>query len=415
MAQTPMSSRACRVCGAPMQHTLVDLGMIPLCQSYTEEKDRDRGEMFYPLRADVCMQCYYVGLPEYVSAEEIFTEYAYFSSVSDSWIRYVRDSVDALTVEFELDAASQVVEMASNDGYLLQFFVQRGIPALGVEPAANVATVANHKGVPTLAKFFNLQTAAELKEAGKSADLLLAYNCLDHVPDLNDVITGMKLLLKPRGVIQVEAPYLRALIEGGQFDTIYHDRYSYFSFLAAHEVFTRNGLRVFDVSRIPTHGGSLRLRACHAQDPTHLTQPSVAQLLADEEACGMKSPEYYAAFMHEVAATKHNLLDFLVRLKRDHCSIVGYGAAAKGNVLLNYCGIRSDFIDYLVDRSPYKSGKYAPGTHLPIRNVEQVRVTRPDYLFILPWNLKNEIVEQMSFIRDWGGKFFVAIPDIEIF
>ena len=410
-----MMARPCRVCGAPMQHTLVDLGMIPLCQSYTEEKDRDRGEMFYPLRAEVCMQCYYVGLPEYVSAEEIFTEYAYFSSVSDSWIRYVRDSVDALTHEFALDGSSQVVEMASNDGYLLQFFVQRGIPAIGVEPAANVAKVANDKGVPTLAKFFNLQTAAELKAAGKSADLLLAYNCLDHVPDLNDVVTGMKLLLKPRGVIQVELPYLGTMIQGNQFDTIYHDRFSYLSFLAAHHVFARNDLRVFDVARIPTHGGSLRLRACHAQDPTRLAQPSVARLLAEEEACGMKSPEYYAAFTYQVAATKHKLLDFLVRLKHDHRSIVGYGVAAKGNVLLNYCGIRSDFIDYLVDRSPYKIGKYAPGTQLPIRDVEQIRATRPDYVFILPWNIKAEIVEQMSFIRDWGGKFFVAIPDIEIF
>jgi SAM-dependent methyltransferase len=398
-----------------MEHTLVDLGMIPLCQSYTEEKDRDRGEMFYPLRAEVCMRCYYVGLPEYVSAEEIFTEYAYFSSVSDSWIRYARDSVDALTREFALDGSSQVVEMASNDGYLLQFFVQRGIPAIGVEPAANVAKVANDKGVPTLAKFFNLQTAAELKAAGKSADLLLAYNCLDHVSDLNDVVTAMKLLLKPRGVIQVELPYLVAMIEGNQFDTIYHDRFSYLSFLAAHHVFARNDLRVFDVARIPTHGGSLRLRACHAEDATRLARPSVARLLAEEEACGLKSPEYYAAFMHQAAATKHNLLDFLVRLKRDHRTIVGYGVAAKGNVMLNYCGVRSDFIDYLVDRSPYKIGKYAPGTQLPIRDVEQIRATRPDYLFILPWNIKDEIVEQMSFIRDWGGKFFVAIPDIEIF
>ena len=414
MAHRLSSAKMCRLCCAPLRHTLVDLGMIPLCQSYIEEKDLDRGEMFYPLRAYVCMSCYYSGLPEYVSAEEIFTEYAYFSSVSESWIRYVRDSVDALTHEFGLNGRSQVVEMASNDGYLLQFFVQRGIPVLGVEPAANVAKVANDRGVPTLAKFFNLQIAEELKAAGKSADMLLAYNCLDHVPDLNNVLAGMKLLLKPRGVIQVEFPYLRSMIEGNQFDTIYHDRFSYLSFLAAHYAFAHHGLRIFDLKRIPTHGGSLRLRACYADNPDRPDLPSVAQLLADEEGCGMKSPEYYTVFMRQVAETKHNLLEFLIRLKREGRSIVGYGAAAKGNVLLNYCGIRGDFLDYLVDRSPYKCGKYAPGTKLPILDVEQIRTTRPEYVFILPWNIKEEIVEQMSFIRDWGGKFFVAIPGIEI-
>jgi SAM-dependent methyltransferase len=414
LANPLASGRSCRVCNAPLQHTFVDLGMIPLCQSYTEEKDLERGEIFYPLRAAVCMSCYYIGLPEYVSAEEIFTEYAYFSSVSESWIHYVRASVKTLTREFTLDAQSQVVEMASNDGYLLQFFVRRGIPALGVEPAANVAKVANDKGVPTIAKFFNRETAAELKAAGKSADLLLAYNCLDHVPDLNDVLAGMKLLLKRRGVIQVEVPYLRSMIEGNQFDTIYHDRFSYLSFLAAHHVFACNGLRIFDVVRIPTHGGSLRLRACHADNPDRPDLPSVAQLLSDEEDCGMKSAEYYAAFMCRVAATKHNLLEFLVHLKRERRSIVGYGVPAKGNVLLNYCGIRGDFLEYLVDRSPYKCGKYAPGTKLPIRAVEHIRITRPDYVFILPWNIKEEIVEQMSYIREWGGKFFVAVPHIEV-
>lgn len=414
MANQLSYAQICRVCGEPLQHTFLDLGMIPLCQSYVTEKDLDGGEMFYPLRADICMNCYYVGLPEYVSAEKIFSEYAYFSSVSESWIRYVRDSVDSLTREFGLDARSQVVEMASNDGYLLQFFVSRGIPALGVEPAANVAKVANDKGVPTLAKFFNLHTAAELKAMGKSADLLLAYNSLDHVPDLNNVVSGMKLLLKERGVIQVELPYLRALIEGNQFDTIYHDRFSYLSFLAAQHVFERNGLRVFDVARIPTHGGSLRIRAAHAENAEHPVQASVARLLAEEAACGMKTPDYYAVFARKTAETKHALVDFLVLCKRDGRSIVGYGVAAKGNVLLNYCGIRGDFIDYLVDRNPYKCGKYAPGTRLPIKNVEAIRATRPDYVFILPWNIKHEIVEQMSFIREWGGKFFVAVPRIEI-
>jgi SAM-dependent methyltransferase len=411
---TTETPHRCRVCGTAMKHTLADLGMIPLCQAYWEPKDRDHGEMFYPLRADVCMNCFYVGLPEYVTAKEIFAEYAYFSSTSDSWLRYAEESVGSLTREFALDATSQVVEMASNDGYLLQFFVKRGIPALGVEPAANVARVANDKGVPTLAKFFNRQTAAELKAAGRSADLLLAYNCLDHVPDLNDVVAGMKLLLNSRGVIQVEFPYLREMIEGNQFDTMYHDRFSYFSFLAVHYLLKQAGLRIFDVTRIPTHGGSLRLRVCHAEDVSRPERPSVRALLADEEALGMKLPEFYTRFMRQAFATKHQLLEFLLGVKRDNHTVVGYGAAAKGNVLLNYCGIRSDFIDYLVDRSPYKYGKYAPGTRLPIREVDQIRATRPDYVFILPWNIRDEIAEQLSFVRDWGGKFFVAIPRVEV-
>lgn len=414
MAHITPEARPCRICGTAMNHTFVDLGMIPLCQSYIRNEDLDCGEMFYPLRADVCPHCYYVGLPVYVSSDDIFTEYAYFSSVSDSWVRYVDESVGNLIREFGLDAKSQVIEMASNDGYMLQFFVKRGIPALGVEPALNVAKVANDNGFPTLAKFFNYQTAAELKAVGKAADLLLAYNCLDHVPDLTDVVAGMKLLLKPSGVIQVEFPYLRAMIEANEFDTIYHDRFSYFSFLSAHYLFQQGGLRVFDVARIPTHGGSLRLRVCHAEDLKRTEQTSVRKLLVEEEACGINSAEYYTSFMHQVAATKHNLLDFLVRLKRDSRSVVGYGVAAKGNVLLNYCGIRSDFIDYLVDRSAYKVGKYAPGTRLPIWNVDKIRATRPDYVLILPWNIKDEIVDQISFIRDWGGKPFIAIPKIEI-
>jgi SAM-dependent methyltransferase len=397
-----------------MQHTVVDLGMVPLCQSYTLEEDRDRAEMFYPLHAQVCTQCLYVGLPEYLRPEDIFTEYAYFSSVSASWLEYASRSADAMTEELELDARSQVVEMASNDGYLLQFFLKRGIPALGVEPAVNVAEVANQKGIPTLARFFNSATAAELKATGKAADLLLAYNCLDHVPDPNDVVSGMRLLLKPHGVVHVEFPYLRSMIDGNQFDTVYHDRYSYFCFHAVRELFSRNGLRVFDVQRIGTHGGSLRVRACRNDNSERTEAPGVAQLLEEERQCGMHSPGYYTGFMDKVARTKHRLLEFLLDVKRNGGSVVGYGVAAKGNVLLNYCGIRADFLDYLVDRSAYKVGKYAPGTRLPIYDVGRIRLTRPDYLFILPWNIKEEIIEQMSFVRKWGGRFFVAIPDVHV-
>jgi SAM-dependent methyltransferase len=393
---------------------LADLGMIPLCQSFIEKTGLDQGEMFYPLRANVCMHCYYVGLPVYVSPQEIFSEYAYFSSVSSSWIEYVRSSVESLVAEFGLSYATQVIEMGSNDGYLLQFFVEKGIPALGIEPAENVAKVANERGIPTLTAFFNRQTAEELRKRSKSADLLLSYNCLDHVPDLNDVVAGMKLLLNPQGIIQIEIPYLDSLVESNQFDTIYHDRFSYLSFLAAGHLFDRNGLRIFDVMRIPTHGGSLRLRACHSENKARPTLPSVATLRADETDRGMKTPGYYSRFMEQVAATKRNLLDFLIRQKRDGRSIVGYGAPAKGNVLLNYCGIGADFIDYLVDRNPYKRGKYAPGTRLPVRDVEEVRLTRPDFLLILPWNIKDEIISQMSCIRDWGGRFLVPIPAVDV-
>jgi SAM-dependent methyltransferase len=398
-----------------MTGCLADLGMIPLCQSFIEKTELGHGEMFFPLRANVCMHCYYVGLPVYVSPQEIFSEYAYFSSVSSSWIEYVRSSVDSLIDEFEIGPASQVIEMGSNDGYLLQFFVEKGIPALGVEPAENVAKVANERGIPTLAAFFNRQTAEELSKRGKSADLLLSYNCLDHVPDLNDVVAAMKLLLNSHGIIQVELPCLDSLVESNQFDTIYHDRFSYLSFLAAEHLFDRNGLRIFDVTRISTHGGSLRLRACHAENTARPSLPSVATLRAEETDRGMKTPGYYSRFMEQVAATKRNLLEFLIRQKRDGRSIVGYGAPAKGNVLLNYCGIGADFIDYLVDRNPYKRGKYAPGTRLPVRDVEEVRRTRPDFLLILPWNIRNEITSQMSHIRDWGGRFLVAIPIVDVF
>lgn len=408
-----MESQTCRVCGTPMTLSFVNLGMIPLCQHYIEPERAEMREVFYPLHARVCTECYYVGLPEYVSAREIFTEYAYFSSYSTSWIEYVRQSAASMIETYDLNRQSQVIEMASNDGYLLQFFVERGIRSLGVEPAVNVARVANDNGIPTLAQFFNLQTARQLRRHGQQADLLLAYNCLDHVPDVNDVLQGMRTLLKPSGVIHVELPSLRALVEGNQFDTIYHDRYSYFSLTSLHRAFDANDLRIFDVELIPTHGGSLRIRACHAGNTARPTQSSVARVLADEAAAGMTTPEYYQTFARRVAETKHQLLKFLIDVKSEGQSVVGYGVPAKGNVMLNYCGIRDDFLDYLVDRSPYKRGKYAPGTRLQIRDVEEIFETRPDYVLIMPWNIKDEIVTQMSAVRDWGGRFAVAIPEIQ--
>ena len=405
-----MHTQRCRVCGNVMTLSFVDLGMIPLCQHYITSADAESSEIFYPLHARVCPECFYVGLPEYVSAHEIFTEYAYFSSCSTSWLDYIRNSVASMTQLYELNADSQVIEMASNDGYLLQYFVERGIPAVGVEPAANVAKVANDNGLPTVPDFFDSRTALELCRSGRQADLLLAYNCLDHVPDLHDVLRGMRLLLKPQGVIHIELPSLRALVEGNQFDTIYHDRYSYFSLLSLNRAFQMNGLRIFDAETVSTHGGSLRIRACHADYASRPTLPSVAAMLADEEAAGMTDPEFYASFAARVAETKHQLLKFLIDAKVRGDSIVGYGVAAKGNVMLNYCGIRGDFLDYLVDRSPYKRGKFAPGTRLPIKDVEQIAETKPTFVLILPWNIKDEIVAQMGHVRTWGGQFAVAVP-----
>ena len=405
---------ACRVCGEPLSVVFADLGMAPLAQSYLSRDQIHCGEMFYPLRATVCAGCWYVGLPEYVPPESIFTEYAYFSSTSASWLGYIERSVQALIGEFGLGSSSQVVEMASNDGYLLKHFVAAGIPALGVEPAANVARLAMDHGVPTLADFFCLRTAEVLRENGQAADLLLAYNCLDHVPDINDVVAGFRVLLKESGVIQVEVPYLVAMVEHGEFDTIYHDRFSYLSLHGLANIFARHQLRIFHAERISTHGGSLRIRACHQDCTAWPTDETVRALLAAEQGGGLTTTQYYMDFMSKAATVKRNLLELLFRLKREGRSIVGYGVPAKGNILLNYCGIRSDLLDFLVDKSPYKAGKLAPGTRLEIRPVEEVERHRPDYLLILPWNIRDEIVEQMSFVRDWGGRFIVPIPTIEI-
>jgi SAM-dependent methyltransferase len=388
--------------------------MIPLCQSYISRDAALASERFFPLHATACMRCHYVGLPEYLSPDEIFTEYAYFSSTSASWLDYVRDVASELIPAHGLHSDSLVVEMGSNDGYLLQHFMQAGIPVAGVEPAANVAKVANERGIRTLPLFFGSQSALGVAAEGRLADLVLSFNCLDHVPDVNDVIRGFALLLKPNGVVHVELPYLGALVEERQFDTIYHDRFSYFSLHALSYAFERQGLRIFDVRRIPTHGGSLRLQACHRKDATHPNLPSVVDQLEEERAVGMTDSSYYQGFMQTVVEAKLSLLEELIHLHRGGSSIVGYGVPAKGNVLLNYCGIRHDLLDFLVDRSPYKCGKLAPGSRLEIRPVDEVARCRPDYLLILPWNIKEEVMEQMAFIRDWAGRFIVPIPEFRI-
>ena len=411
---TSTSSNDCRFCGAPLDQTFVDLGMSPLCESYVGSNELNRMEAFYPLHVFVCGRCFLVQLQQYVSAESIFSDYAYFSSYSDSWLAHAKAYSDLMVERFELNQQSHVVELASNDGYLLQYFVEKRVPVLGVEPAANVAKVAVEKGVATLVKFFGRQTAQEMVRDGQRADLLLGNNVLAQVPDLNDFVAGMKILLKPQGVITMEFPHLMRLMEENQFDTIYHEHFSYFSLLTTERILAAHGLTLFDVEELPTHGGSLRIYARHAEDTEKPVASRVCELRTREEAAGLNRLESYAAFADQVKETKRKLLDFLIRTRRAGKHIAGYGAPGKGNTLLNYCGIRTDFLDYTVDRSPHKQGKFLPGTHIPISHPDRIRETKPDYLLILPWNIKDEIMKQNAFIREWGGRFVVPIPEVQI-
>jgi SAM-dependent methyltransferase len=416
-SETPKAAdqNRCRFCANKLTHTFVDLGMSPLCESYLSAEQVNQGEIFYPLHVYVCEECFLVQLQQYVSAAAIFEEYAYFSSYSDSWLAHAKKYTEDMIARFGLSAASHVVELASNDGYLLQYFVARGVPALGIEPAANVAKAAVEKGVPTLVKFFNEGLAAELAAEGKRADLLLGNNVLAQVPDLNSFVAGMKILLKPGGVITMEFPHLLRLIDENQFDTIYHEHFSYFSFFTAEKIFAAHGMKLFDVDEIPTHGGSLRIYACHAEDGSKLVTARVEDLRSREKAAGVGHVDLYSSFTEQVKETKRALLEFLIGAKREGKSIAGYGAPGKGNTLLNYCGIRTDFLDYTVDRNPYKHGKFLPGTHIPIHAPDRIRQTKPDYLLILPWNLQQEIMKQNAFIREWGGKFVVPIPRVKVF
>lgn len=410
-----MSHSACRFCGQPLQHTVVDLGMSPLCESYLAADQLNQMEPFYPLRVYVCEACFLVQLEEYVSPSDIFSEYAYFSSYSDSWLEHARAYTAQMIKRFGLHAQSQVVEVGSNDGYLLQYFVEQHIPVLGIEPAANVAETAVAKGVLTHVAFFGTQVADQLASDGQQADLLIGNNVLAQIPDLNDFIKGLKRLLNPAGAITIEVPHLIHLMDKNQFDTIYHEHFSYFSLSTAQTIFAAHGLRVFDVESLPTHGGSIRLYLCHAEDRTRADSPAVKALLEREVTAGLTTLETYTAFAEQVKAVKRKLLDFLITAKENGKTVAGYGAPGKGNTLLNYCGIRSDFIEYTVDRNPYKQGKFLPGTHIAIYHPDQLQLTRPDYVLILPWNLKDEIMHQIAYIRDWGGQFVVPIPEVQIF
>lgn len=404
----------CRFCGHALIRNVVDLGMSPLCESYVPEDKLNDMEPFYPLCVKVCERCGLVQLDQYVSPEHIFSEYAYFSSFSDSWLKHASDYTDMMVEKCGLGAGSFVVELASNDGYLLRNFVAKNIPCLGIEPAANVAKAAERLGVPTLVEFFGEQTARRMATGGKTADLIVGNNVLAQVPDLNGFVEGIRILLKPGGMATLEFPHLQHLIDECQYDAIYHEHFCYYSWITAEQIFSAHGLRLFDVEELPTHGGSLRIYACHEDDHEKPTSRRAGELKEREQAAGYAAMETYDRFGERVRESKRALLSFLIEAKRNGKTVVGYGAPGKGNTLLNYCGIRTDFLDFTVDRSPYKHGKALPGTHIPIYPVEKIDEVRPDYVLMLPWNLKEEIMEQMARIREWGGRFVIPIPTTEV-
>lgn len=410
-----MTAYTCRACGTPLTHSFCDLGMSPLSNANVRAEKLQAAEMFYPLHAYVCEHCWLVQLPEHETPQAIFAQdYAYFSSYSDSWLAHSRAYTELMCRRFGYDSASQVVEIASNDGYLLQYFAERGVPVLGIEPAENCAKAAVDRGIPTRVKFFGVDTARVLLAEGLSADLLLGNNVLAHVPDLNDFVAGLVILLEADGVVTMEFPHLLQLMLHNQFDTIYHEHYSYFSLLAVERVFANHGLTLFDVEELPTHGGSLRIYVRHAADASKPVSDAVTALHTREQQEGLDALPAYQAFTARVQETKFKLLEFLIGARRAGRKVWGYGAPAKGNTLLNYCGIRGDLIEATVDRSPHKQGLFLPGTHIPIYAPEAIDSARPDYLLILPWNLRDEIVPQMARIRDWGGRFVVPIPEVQV-
>jgi SAM-dependent methyltransferase len=410
-----LNSPTCQFCATPLQHTLVDLGMSPLCESFVSADRLNHMEAFYPLHVRVCDKCFLVQLEAYVSPAEIFSEYAYFSSFADTWLQHCQAYVEMAIERFQLDDRTQVIELASNDGYLLQYFIERQIPAIGIEPAANIAKVAIAKGIPTLNEFFGRGCARKLVQQGKQADLIVANNVLAHVPDLNDFVAGIKILLKPQGVVTGEFQHLLRLMAANQFDTIYHEHFCYHTFGTIEKIFAAHGLKLFDVEELPTHGGSLRIYAAHQDDDVHPISDRARDLKYREHLAGFTAIDRYTNFEEQVRETKRKLLDFLIAAKREGKTVVGYGAPGKGNTLLNYCGIRTDFLDYTVDRNPYKHGKFLPGTHIPIYPVSKIEETQPDYVLILPWNFKEEIMTQMSGIQAWGGRFVVPIPELMVY
>jgi hypothetical protein len=400
----------CRFCGTELQHSFLDLGMSPLCQTHIEPHQLNLVEAFYPLHVWVCHGCFLVQLEEYVHPADVFTEYAYFSSYASTWLDHARLYADSVIRRFGLGDHSLVMEVGSNDGYLLQHFVRAGIPCLGIEPAANVAAEAIKRGVPTSVEFFGEDTAHEIARRSGKADLLVGNNVLAQQPHINDFVKGMKHALKFDGVITMEFPHLQRLIEGVQFDTIYHEHFSYFSFTTVERIFRHHGLVLFDVEELSTHGGSIRIYGRHVENALHPVSERVAQLRTREHTMGLDRIEGYLGFQGRVNEVKRQLLDLLIACKRADKRIVGYGAPGKAATLLNYCGIRTDFLDFTVDRNPHKQGRFTPGTHIPIVHPDRIREARPDFVLVLPWNLADEITTQLQFIRGWGGKFIIPIP-----
>lgn len=412
-----MKNPCCAFCQSPLKHNFADLGMSPIANDYLNQEQLNRVERFYPIRANVCEKCFLVQLEEIETPEYMFGDgnYPYFSSYSESWLKHAQAYSDTIVEKLGLNQNSQVVEIASNDGYMLQYFQARQIPVLGVEPAGNVAQIAQAKGIPVLVRFFGVETAKEIVDRGKLADLLIGNNVLAHVPDLNDFVAGIKLVLKPSGILTMEFPHLLQIIEGNQFDTIHEEHFSYLSLLTVEKIFSTHGLTIFDVEEIPTHGGSIRIYAKHENASSPIVSDRLDRVKAKEIQAGLDKIETYLSFGEKVKATKRKLLSFLLEAKSAEKVIVAYGAPSKGNILLNYCGIRTDFIDYVVDRNPHKQGLFLPGTHIPIFSPDRILETQPDYLLILAWNLKDEVMAQMAKIREWGGKFVVPIPETEVY
>ena len=409
-----MENFECRFCRCKIDQVFVDLGISPLSNAFLTKKDLKELEKRFPLKAFVCKNCFLVQLPEFETPENIFSDYVYFSSYSKSWLKHVENYVDMISEKIKLEKDNLVVELASNDGYLLQFFKKKGIPVKGIEPAANVAKVAENKGIETIVEFFGEKLAKKLVNKEEKADLIIGNNVLAHVPDINDFVKGISILLKTNGIINIEFPHLLQLIRHCQFDTIYHEHFSYLSLNTVKKIFEFHNLTIFDVDEIPTHGGSLRIYAKHKENNNLQIKKSVNKLLEKEKVFGLLDLSFYLEFSKTVEYVKKDLIKFFYNVKQNGKKAVCYGAAAKGNTLLNFCGIEKESIDYVVDSNPHKQGLYLPGTHIPIKNPEEIMKTKPDFILILPWNIKEEIMKDISYIRDWGGKFVIPIPGIKI-
>ena len=405
----------CRFCHHELTHVFIDRVNSPPANSFLTKEQLNEPEVFYPLKLYVCENCFLVQIDEYKKSDEIFSQdYIYFSSYSKTWLDHARKYVDMITGRLGLNSGSQVIEIASNDGYLLQYFKEKEIPCLGIEPAKATAEEARRKGIEVITEFFGLFLAKKLATQGRGADLLIGNNVLAHVPDINNFVQGLKITLKDTGVVTMEFPHLLELVENNQFDTIYHEHFSYFSLFNVQKIFAFHGLKVFDVEELPTHGGSLRIYASHAEDTTHEVSENILQVLDKEVAAGMRELSYYQDFQSQADRVKYELLSFLIEQRRQGKKVAAYGASAKGNTMLNYCGIKKDLIPFVVDASHHKQGKFLPGSHIPVVTEEEIKKVKPDYVLILPWNIKDEIMEQLEYVRKWGGNFVIPIPKLTV-